>query len=214
MYILVLLIGIILIVLNVKAISKEKTDFDGVFKDRYNNIDEASLEIGKLRREFGETVFDLQKEILALKKELDVYKDQDKNNIIINDKLPEEVSFDSLESDLSFQQLEDVLSDDIEDEEEYSDSLDKEPVNKESLEIYNDINFNNIIKNNNQEFKDEEKNLEESNIHESKIEEKNSSVKLEEIKKLLNQGLSVEEISEELNMGKGEVLLIIELYLK
>ncbi|MHC1682513.1 MAG: hypothetical protein AB6733_06145 [Clostridiaceae bacterium] len=209
MYLLVLLIGIILIVLNVKAISKEKTDFDDVFKDRYNNIDEASLEIGKLRREFGETVFDLQKEILDLKKELDFYKDQDKNNNIINDRLLKDKGFDTLESDLSFQQLEDVLSDDIDDEEEYSDSLDKEPVDEESLEIYNDINFNNSNNDKNQEFKVEEKKLEENNV-----EEKNSSVKLEEIKKLLNQGLSVEEISEELNMGKGEVLLIIELYLK
>jgi len=42
----------------------------------------------------------------------------------------------------------------------------------------------------------------------------NNSVKINEIKDLLKQGFSIEDIAEKLNIGKGEVLLIKELYLR
>ena len=42
----------------------------------------------------------------------------------------------------------------------------------------------------------------------------NNSVKINEIKDLLKRGLSIEDIAEKLNIGKGEVLLIKELYLR
>ena len=41
-----------------------------------------------------------------------------------------------------------------------------------------------------------------------------NNIKITEIKKLYEKGLSVEEIALELNIGKGEVLLVKELYLK
>lgn len=41
-----------------------------------------------------------------------------------------------------------------------------------------------------------------------------NNVKVTEIKTMLDQGLSVDEISEKIGIGKGEVLLIKELYLK
>ncbi len=41
-----------------------------------------------------------------------------------------------------------------------------------------------------------------------------SSEKVEEIKKLFSQGLSVEEISKIMHLGKGEVLLIKDLYIR
>lgn len=42
----------------------------------------------------------------------------------------------------------------------------------------------------------------------------NNSVKVNEIKAMIDQGLSVDEISEKIGIGKGEVLLIKELYIK
>lgn len=41
-----------------------------------------------------------------------------------------------------------------------------------------------------------------------------NNVKIEEIKKLIDEGKNIEEICETLNMGKGEVLLIKDLYLE
>ena len=60
-------------------------------------------------------------------------------------------------------------------------------------------------------------------INDSKEEEKDSnprkgirdnSLKVEEVKELLGEGLSEDIIAQRLNIGKGEVLLIKELYLK
>jgi len=42
----------------------------------------------------------------------------------------------------------------------------------------------------------------------------NNNIRITEIKDLLKQGLSIEDIAESLNIGKGEVLLIKDLYLK
>lgn len=41
-----------------------------------------------------------------------------------------------------------------------------------------------------------------------------NSVKLEEIKKLIDKGMNEDEIAEVLHIGRGEMLLIKELYLK
>jgi len=43
---------------------------------------------------------------------------------------------------------------------------------------------------------------------------KQNNVKVNEISMLLDEGLSVDEISEKIGIGKGEVLLIKELYIK
>jgi len=60
-------------------------------------------------------------------------------------------------------------------------------------------------------------------MNDSKEEEKDSnpkkdirgnSLKVEEVKELLGEGLSEDIIAQRLNIGKGEVLLIKELYLK
>lgn len=51
-------------------------------------------------------------------------------------------------------------------------------------------------------------------INENHEELADKNEKIIEIKKLLQDNLSVEEISEKLGLGKGEVLLIKELYLK
>lgn len=54
----------------------------------------------------------------------------------------------------------------------------------------------------------------ENKDNNSETNTKSNSLKVEDVKKLLIQGLSDEEIAQSLNIGKGEVLLIKELYLK
>ena len=58
--------------------------------------------------------------------------------------------------------------------------------------------------------------LDEEKVDESeKVKVSNyNNVKIEEIKKLIDEGKNIEEICETLNMGKGEVLLIKDLYLE
>lgn len=46
-----------------------------------------------------------------------------------------------------------------------------------------------------------------------KIEKKNN-VKIDEVRELLDKGLTLEDIAQKLQIGKGELLLIKELYLK
>lgn len=89
-----------------------------------------------------------------------------------------------------------------------------------------DINekFNLILKNNK---KDDESTVEKVQIYDKiednknkkniKIKDNKSSsnnVKINEIEDLLKQGFSIDDIAGKLNIGKGEVLLIKELYLK
>lgn len=120
----------LLIIFNIKAIKKEDRSFDGILKDKYDNMEEIDLKLGKLRKEFTENIFELQQEIEELK--------GSKNNI----------EFDS--------------------------------------NVF-EINYDNDKSNNN---------------------------KINEIDKLLKQGNDIDEIANKLNIGKGEVLLIQELYLK
>ena len=73
--------------------------------------------------------------------------------------------------------------------------------------------INSILKSNN---KSEKITVEKAQIYDKMNVSNNSnnSVKINEIKDLLKQGLSIEDIAEKLNIGKGEVLLIKELYLR
>lgn len=129
--IILIVIGIVLIVFNVKAINNQKKSFAGILNDKQGNVKDYEIEITKLREEFSNTILELQKEIEQLKAKLK-----------INDDIM-------------------VSSDDSE----------------------------NTVKSSN-------------------------GVKVNEIKKLLDSGMSIDNICKELDMGKGEVLLVKELYVK
>lgn len=129
--IILIVIGIVLIVFNVKAINNQKKSFDGILNDKQGNVKDYEIEITKLREEFSNTILELQKEIEQLKAKLKINDDST------------------------------VSSDDSE----------------------------NTVKSSN-------------------------GVKVNEIKKLLDSGMSIDNICKELDMGKGEVLLVKELYVK
>jgi hypothetical protein len=157
---LLVLIGVLLIIINFKTIKNEKNTFKGTFDDVSSNLKDYDIEIGKLRKEFGETIFELQQEIQDLKGNIDngkikIYKESDIDNEYINS--------------------------DIED-------------NEEKVEI--------------------EQKTYIQNSDEYKLNPQENNVKINEIKEMMDKGLSIDSISEKLGMGKGEILLIEKLYHK
>lgn len=160
---LLVLIGVLLIIINFKTIKNEKNTFKGTFDDVSSNLKDYDIEIGKLRKEFGETIFELQQEIQDLKGNIDngkikIYKESDIDNEYINS--------------------------DIEDNED----------NEEKVEI--------------------EQKAYIQNSDEYKLNPQENNVKINEIKEMMDKGLSIDSISEKLGMGKGEILLIEKLYHK
>lgn len=125
-------VGIALIVFNAKSIFREKNSFQNKLNSNKDSIKDFDVQIGNLRHEFAETVFELQKQI-----------EENDNGVKGND---------------------------------------------------------NVEKS-------------ESNEEISKFENYNN-VKIDEIKKMLDDNMSIDEISESTGIGKGELLLIEELYIK
>jgi len=166
---LLIIIGIALIVLNVIAIKKEKRSFKSTLNHAETNMEEFEVLIGSVRREFSETILELQKDIEALRE----YVKERENNILESNVLIDSVS--KVKKERKKKDLND---------------------NEENLSL-------NIIKNVEKE-KHDEKN--ENNTE--------NSIKINEISKLLQEGLSIEDISHKLSIGKGEVLLIKELYIR
>lgn len=160
-----LIIGIILLVFNIKAIRKEKSSFKNVFHNTEEELMEFEVRLGEVRREFSETILELQKEILELKKES--LRNNEINNAKEHKKIDEEIIEETVGADFQTEEIKDERV---------------KPAGNNHINIENNT--------------------------------KNNSVKIEEINKLLHEGLTIEEISIKLGVGKGEVLLIKELYLR
>ena len=65
--IILIIVGIFLIALNFNAMRKEKKSFQEKLNVKQNEMGNCELEIGKMRKEFAETILELQKEIEDLK---------------------------------------------------------------------------------------------------------------------------------------------------
>ncbi|WP_346847905.1 hypothetical protein [uncultured Clostridium sp.] len=198
MYILLIIIGVALIATNIRAIMREENNFSKAMIDAESNIDEVDMRLVEIRSEFAKTITELQREINDLKKVnhtvfiknelLEKRDDSDKN--ISNDEYINTLvdKIDSLDDDILLQgENMDELMDDLKEEE-------KDGNPKKEKEDSNP-----------------KKEKEDSN---PKKDIKGNSLKVEEVKALLAEGLSEEGIAQRLNIGKGEVLLIKELYLK
>ncbi|AEB75831.1 DUF6115 domain-containing protein [Clostridium botulinum] len=164
--IMLLIIGILLIFINVKAINKEKNSFKGILNKEEVNLQEVQVEIGKLRKEFAETLLELQTEILELKKKINNKESIHKNNLEYHKE--NENNNDKIEDivDIDFDKVKNVKND--------------QELKKSNLENYKETN----------------------------------SLRLKQVQELIDKGLSIEEIADILKVGKGEILLIRELYLK
>ena len=144
-----IVIGVILVVLNYKALKKDETSFSDVLKYKQKDMTEVEIEIGAIRRDIAESLTELQKEILDIKQYINL-----NNNI------------------------EDI---------------------KENLEIDEELISNNLTS------IDEEVDV---------INEIDNKNKTAVIRELISLGLNDEEICEKLSLGKGEVLLVRNLYKK
>lgn len=144
-----ILLAICLIIVNIKAIKKEDKSFGNVLKYKEENVTDVNIEIGQLRKDFADTILDLQKQILSLQDTVNKLKNENNKNIDANKKVEENNEIKTLLSQ------ENGVIDDI---------------NKDS--------------------------------------------KSQKIKELLDKDLSDSEICEKLSLGKGEVLLVKNLYKK
>lgn len=173
-------IGLILIILNVLSIKKQSKSFKGVLGNAIEDTKEYDIKIGELKREFSESILELQSELVEIKEIME------KNNSLnkSNDSLKEE----KIKKITSY--LENV--NDIDDSDKFHDK------NKERF-IIEEVYDNNTNNNNNNNNMDNNK---------------NNSEKVDQIKRLFSEGSSVDEISEIMHLGKGEVLLIKDLYIR
>lgn len=162
MLIILVFVASIIIIFSVKDLKKNK-NFSQILNETEDSLDDIDVKIGKLRREFSETILNLQLEIEDLKNIVE--KDCSKEDVIRYDKIKDEY------------------------------------ITKN--EIYST----------NKNMKNTEFNI-ETNSNNCTVSLNENSVKVEQIKTLYSQNFSVEEIADKLKLGKGEVLLIEELYLK
>lgn len=147
MILFMILIGIGFIIFGSRSLLKpNENSFSDSLKDKNRSITDFDIKLGELRREFSETVLELQQEIQELKEN----------------------------SSSDFQ-------------------LEASPRQKS-------VNL--------------EGKMGKKKSEEDKAVISNNSIKVNEISTLLKQGLTLEEISEKLNINKGEVLLIKELYIR
>ena len=167
MHIFLIVVGIALILLNVRFIKderwsffskrlgkKENSNFTSVLEKEEINISEVDIRIGELRREFSETLIELQKEIMELYEKIED----------LEEGKPSVTSIDTI---------------DIEE-------LNIDAIDTENIEI-------------------QAENIEL---------EKETYSKADQVGMLMDQGYTIDEVCEKLQMGRGEVLLIKKLYLK
>lgn len=81
--VLILILGIILIVLNFKAIKKEDNSFENILQREESREKDYDLDIIEIRKSFAETVLELQKEIEDLKISINTIKNTNKRDDII-----------------------------------------------------------------------------------------------------------------------------------
>lgn len=206
MPLILLIIGFSLIVYNYRAIKRENNinkendalniSFQSVLQDSKEELNDYKMEIGLLRRDIAESLTELQEEIIKIKSDLKELKNgeegyENKEDLEIEDFL------DKYDIDDSINYGEDredhkkskrlyIVDDSIMDlDEEYTESLTDTDIDEE-IGVISEINFS----------------------------ESADSNKTQSIKRLLNAGLTEDEICRELSVSKGEVLLVKGLFKK
>lgn len=221
MYILLILIGCILIGLNFKAIKIERKSFSSEMTKASGNTSEIDEKIMMLRSEFGITVTEMQRELKELKDEnLNLKKEnlslmaKDKSNDVkksINEgeksKIKKNKEENSKKKSNTSRKKENKDKESNKQEEQYIESL-LENIENVSDEVE-------ITVKPSSEKKSEKKSQKKSEGDDKSASGKDdNSLKVDEVKKLLSEGINEDEIAQRLAIGKGEVLLIKELYLK
>ncbi|WP_368487884.1 hypothetical protein [Clostridium sp. BJN0013] len=180
--IILIITGILLIVLNLNAVIKEKKSFQHQLDMKQNSMEDYKVEITKIKKEFSETIFKLQEEIENLRYER---KNPITEVMLYNgrgEKVTENIDLNSNKTDNNSK---------------YN------PVNILENESKDEHNENVIV---------EQTGEHEEFISGKNEGESSNNIKIHKIRELLKEGMSIDEVSEKTGIDKGEVLLIKELY--
>lgn len=90
MPIVLIIFGVILVFVNIKAIKKKDNSFGNVLKYKEENISEVQIEIGQIRKDVAESLTELQSEILQLREIIN----KDKLHNDSNNKFENNVEYD------------------------------------------------------------------------------------------------------------------------
>ena len=174
MVFILIIIGIFLILLNIKAIKKEDNSFSSILK-REESITsrDYDVEIISIRKDLAESILDIQKEMEEIKNSIININNKDGDKINYLEDIEEKVrKDDSIINDIKSIEGDNVMS----------------SIKSNGEDVISEINFANT---NN---------------------ESNKTNKVDEVKRLVENGLTDEEICEKMAIGKGEVLLIRGLF--
>jgi hypothetical protein len=208
MYIFLFVIGAILIAANIKALKKEKLSFKNSLDIAATEVTDFDIKLTEVRREFAETITELQGEILDLKLRIEALNNSKEKGLskysIQRENISENIKENNFYSE-EFQNNNETNTIDL----NYNNNA---VVLEEKANLHMDnISFNDTI-NISEDPIDSPQTLEKQ--HEKEKVNSSNNLKVEDVKALFAEGSSVEEVAAKLNIGKGEVLLIRELYLK
>lgn len=225
MPLILLIIGIVIIVYNYRAIKREGVtkqedssfdiSFQSVLQGSKEEFNDYKMELGLLRRDIAESLTELQEEIFDIKNDIHrlkkenyhrlkkensyILKNNNSNRLKNNNKMYE--NKEDLENKYNIDENDIEIninqSDDILEDEEQ-----KEEINDSNIE--HEMNSNVIM----------ESEINDGVISEINFAEKVDSNKTTSIKKLLSEGLTDEQICHKLSVSKGEVLLVKGLFKK
>lgn len=203
MPLILIIIGLVLIIYNYRAIKKENEikqeedsfniSFQSVLQDSKEELSDYKMEIGILRKDIAESLTELQEEILEIKNNLNKLKNNEK---VYENK-------ESLESGNFLNETDIDREVDKQYDESATESV-KEQLNEIDNNIANEIDENIIVN------PKEDKEV----ICEIDFSGNVDSNKTQNIKKLLKEGLTEDQICHELSVSKGEVLLVKGLFKK
>jgi len=201
MPLIIIIIGVVLIIYNYRAIKKGKEiegkddilniSFQSVLQDNKEELNDYKMEIGLLRKDIAESLTELQEEIVDIKNNLNRLKN---NKEIYENKEELESKYFLTENDI-----------DSNVNKEYN------KVNDQKVEEINKID---------QIIGDTDENLfigldiNDKLTTEVNLSKNVDSSKTQNIKRLLKEGLTEEQICHELFVSKGEVLLVKGLFKK
>ncbi|WP_017415655.1 DUF6115 domain-containing protein [Clostridium tunisiense] len=218
MYILLFLVGILLVIVNWRAITKEKKSFKGVFNDATINLQDIDLKIGEVRREFAETITELQREIIDLREQVENLKNDAPKKLEVPYENHEELGFNYEVEETINSELQKFYNRNAETEDISYNKDEFSVIDPNSMEIKEQV-YDKPSENKGLGIEVQQKDSynqvsDDNQLEQAEGLETSNNLKIEDVKNLFNQGLTLDEIAKKLNMGKGEVLLIKDLYLK
>lgn len=233
MPLILLIIGVVLIVYNYRAIRHEQEDkqddsefdisFQSVLQDSKEEMNDYKIELGLLRKDMAESLTELQEEIFDIKKDInllekDMHLLKNENSHLLKNENSQRFSHLLKNQDHILKNNDEVYENKEELENNY-------PIGESKID--NSIKETNKILEQHKDFTevdyidhetDEGMNLysetSDGVISEIDFSVKADSDKTASIKKLLGEGLTEEQICHELSVSKGEVLLVKGLFKK